>query len=146
MNFRTITSADELWRKVRNYAENCSWRAGKTLANAMDNHGFIDWERVVVAIDNGKICGYCTVSKTDCIPDVDYTPYIGFMFVGEEYRGHRLSQQLIEYAIDYIKDIGFDRAYIVSDHENLYEKYGFRVIDRKNAPWGAEEKIYMRAF
>ena len=146
MNFRTITSADELWRKVRNYAEGCSWRAGKTLANAMDNHGFIDWERVVVAIDNGKICGYCTVSKTDCIPDVDYTPYIGFMFVGEEYRGHRLSQQLIEYAIDYIKDIGFDRAYIVSDHENLYEKYGFRVIDRKNAPWGAEEKIYMRAF
>lgn len=146
MNFRTITSADELWRKVRNYAESCSWRAGKTLANAMDNHGFIDWERVVVAIDNGKICGYCTVSKTDCIPDVDYTPYIGFMFVGEEYRGHRLSQQLIEYAIDYIKDIGFDRAYIVSDHENLYEKYGFRVIDRKNAPWGAEEKVYMRAF
>ena len=134
MNFRTITSADELWRKVRNYAESCSWRAGKTLANAMDNHGFIDWERVVVAIDNGKICGYCTVSKTDCIPDVDYTPCIGFMFVGEEYRGHRLSQQLIEYAIDYIKDIGFDRAYIVSDHENLYEKYGFRVIDRKNAP------------
>lgn len=146
MNFRTITSADELWRKVRNYAESCSWRAGKTLANAMDNHGFVDWERVVVAIDNGKICGYCTVSKTDCIPDVDYTPYIGFMFVGEEYRDHRLSQQLIEYAIDYIKDIGFDRAYIVSDHENLYEKYGFRVIDRKNAPWGAEEKIYMRAF
>ena len=92
MNFRTITSADELWRKVRNYAESCSWRAGKTLANAMDNHGFIDWERVVVAIDNGKICGYCTVSKTDCIPDVDYTPYIGVMFVGEEYRGHRLRQ------------------------------------------------------
>lgn len=146
MNFRTITSADELWHKVRNYAESCSWRAGKTLANAMDNHGFVDWERVVVAIDNGKICGYCTVSKTDCIPDVDYTPCIGFMFVGEEYRGHRLSQQLIEYAIDYIKDIGFDRAYIVSDHENLYEKYGFRVIDRKKAPWGAEEKIYMRAF
>lgn len=59
------------------------------------NNGFNDWERVIVALDNEKICGYCTVSKTDCIPDVDYTPYIGFMFVGEEYRGNRLSQQLI---------------------------------------------------
>ena len=144
MNFRTITSSDKLWCKVRNYAESCSWRAGKALASAMDHNGFSDWERVIVAIDNEKICGYCTVSKTDCIPDVDYTPYIGFVFVGEEYRGNRLSQQLIEYAIDYIKNIGYNKVYIVSDHENLYEKYGFRVVDRKIAPWGSEEKIYIR--
>ena len=90
MNFKTIIYSDELWCKVRNYAESCSWGAGKALANAMDNNGFNDWERVIVALDNEKICGYCTVSKTDCIPDVDYTPYIG-----EEYRGNRLSQQLI---------------------------------------------------
>ena len=146
MNFRTITSSDELWCKVRNYAESCSWRAGKTLASAMDHHEFSDWERVMVAVDHEKICGYCAVSKTDCILDVDYTPYIGFVFVGEEYRGNRLSQQLIEYAIDYIKNIGYNRAYIVSGHENLYEKYGFRVIDRKISPWGSEEKIYMREF
>ena len=95
MNFKTITSSDELWCKARNYAESCSWRAGSVLANAMDNNVFNDWERVIVAVDNEKICGYCTVSKTDCIPDVDYTPYIGYMFVDEEYRGNRLSQKLI---------------------------------------------------
>ena len=144
MIFRTITSSDELWRKVRNYAESCSWRAGKTLASAMDNNEFSGWERVIVAVDNENICGYCTVSKTDCILDVDYTPYIGFIFVGEEYRGNRLSQQLIEHAVDYIKNVGYHRVYIVSDHESLYEKYGFRVIDRKIAPWESEEKIYMR--
>ena len=146
MIFRTITPSDELWRKVRNYAEGCSWRAGKKLASAIDHNEFSDWERVIVAVDNENICGYCTVSKTDCIPDVDYTPYIGFIFVGEEYRGSRLSQLLIEYAIDYIKNIGYNRVYIVSDHENLYEKYGFHVIDQKIAPWGSEEKIYMREF
>ena len=146
MIFRTITSSDELWCKVRNYANSCSWRAGRALASAMDNNEFNDWERVIVAIDNEKICGYCTVSKTDCIPDADYTPYIGFVFVGEEYRGKRLSQQLIGHAIDYTKNIGYHRAYIVSDHENLYEKYGFHIIDRKIAPWGSEEKIYMREF
>ena len=128
MKFRAVTSSDELWRKVRNYAESCSWSAGKALASAMDHNEFSDWERVIAAVDHEKICGYCTVSKTDCIPDVDYTPYIGFIFVGEEYRGNRLSQQLIGYAIDYIKNIGYNKVYIVSDHENLYEKYGFRVI------------------
>ena len=146
MNYKTITSSDELWYKVRNYAESCSWRAGKALANAMDNNTFQDWERVVVAIDNEKICGYCTVAKTDCIPNVPYTPYIGFVFVDEVYRGNRLSQQLICYAMDYLKSVGFKKVYLVSDHENLYEKYGFRIIDRKMAPWGSEEKIYIQEF
>ena len=144
MNFKTITSSDEMWNRVRNYAESCSWKAGKSLANDMDNNVFKEWERVIVAFDNEKICGYCTVAKTDCIPNVCYTPYIGYMFVGEEYRGNRLSQKMIQYAMDYLKTIGFDKVHIVSDHENLYEKYGFHIIDRKIAPWGSEEKIYVQ--
>lgn len=40
----------------------------------------------------------------------------------------------------------YNKVYIVSDHENLYEKYGFHVIDRKIAPWGSEEKIYVQEF
>ena len=144
MDFRMINSLDEMWNKVRDYAKKCSWNAGKSLANAMDNNLFSEWERVIIAMDEQKICGYCTVARTDCIPDVSYTPYIGYMFVGEEYRGNRLSQKLIQYSMAYLKSIGFDRVHIVSDHENLYEKYGFEVIDCKIAPWGSMEKIYMQ--
>jgi len=78
------------------------------------------------------------------IPDVHYTSYIGYMFVDEIYRGNRLSQQLILYAMNYFKSVGFDKVYIVSDHINLYEKYGFHVVDCKIAPWGSEEKIYIQ--
>lgn len=144
MNLKMITSSDKMWSEVRDYAKDCSWNAGKSLANAMDNNLFTEWERVIVALDNQKICGYCTVAKTDCIPNVYYTPYIGYMFVGEEYRGNRLSQKLIQYSMEYLKSIGFDKVHIVSDHENLYEKYGFEIIDRKIAPWGSVEKIYMQ--
>ncbi|MBQ8741458.1 MAG: GNAT family N-acetyltransferase [Clostridia bacterium] len=144
MKFEIITPLDELWNKVRNYAENCSWKAGKSLANAMDNNEFKDWERVIAAVDENKICGYCTVAKTDCIQNVSYTPYIGFIFVDEKYRGNRLSEKLIEKAKNYLKNMGFDKVYLVSDHDNLYEKYGFCVIDRKIAPWGTEQKIYMQ--
>ncbi len=108
------------------------------------NNDFKDWERVIVAFNNDEICGYCTVAKTDCIPNLIYTPYIGYLFVDEEYRGNRLSQKLIVYSMKYLKSIGFDKVYLVSDHENLYEKYGFKVIDRKMSPWGSEEKIYIQ--
>ena len=146
MYFKTITSSDEMWCNVKDYAQSCSWRAGRVLAKAMEKNAFEDWERVIVALDNEQICGYCTVAKTDCIPDVCYTPYIGYMFVGENFRGNRLSEKMILYAMEYLKTVGFDEVYIVSDHENLYEKYGFCIIDRKIAPWGSEEKIYRKKF
>lgn len=144
IKFQILTEDDELWNSVRDYAENCSWRAGKSLAHDMDNHSFREWERVLAVCDDEKICGYCTITKEDCIPNVPYTPYIGFLFVDENYRGKRLSQKIIEYAIEYLRTLGFEKVYLTSDHDGLYEKYGFEVIDRKMAFWGAEEKIYMR--
>ncbi len=144
MIIKAITASDKMWDKVKNYAYNCSWKAGKSLSKAMMNNDFKDWERVIVAFDNNEICGYCTVAKTDCIPNLIYTPYIGYLFVDEECRGNRLSQKLIVYSMKYLKSIGFDKVYLVSDHENLYEKYGFKVIDRKMSPWGSEEKIYIQ--
>lgn len=142
MNFMTITSSDDMWSNVSRFAQNCSWGAGKSLSQKMSDNTFSDWERVIVALDENDIAGYCTVSKTDCIPNVPYTPYIGFLFVDEAYRGHRLSQKLISHAMTYLKSLGFPHVFLVSDHENLYEKYGFEVIDRKLSPWGEIEKIY----
>lgn len=65
------------------------------------------------------------------------------MFVDEEHRGNRVSQKLLDYAMKYLKGVGFEKVYLVSDHENFYEKYGFVEIGKVMAPWGAEEKIYM---
>ena len=142
MIIEPVTYTDALWDEVKRYTAACSWRAGKSLAQEMQNHAFSDWERVFVLHENGNIYGYCTVAKKDCIPDLTYTPYIGYLFVDEKKRGHRMRQKLILAAMDYLRNVGFHEVYLVSDHENLYEKYGFSVICRAAAPWGAVEKIY----
>ena len=119
MEFELITSlSDNLWEKVRKYAAACSWPAGKSLAHDMEADVFTNWERVIIAHQGEQICGYCTVAEAD------------------------LSQKLIQFAISYLKGIGFNDVYLVSDHENLYEKYGFCIVDRTIAPWGSIEKIY----
>lgn len=51
MIIKAITASDKMWDKVKNYSYNCSWKAGKSLAKAMMNNGFKDWERVIVAFD-----------------------------------------------------------------------------------------------
>lgn len=146
MTFEGLTASHPLWERVKVYAAHCSWHAGEFLARHMSDCTFSDWERVIVALDGETICGYCTVAKDDCIPSVPYTPYIGFVFVGEAYRGKRLSQKMIQFSTDYLRSVGFHKVYLVSDHENLYEKYGFQVVDRQLAPWGSLEKIYMLSF
>lgn len=84
MIIEPVTYTDALWDEVKRYAAACSWRAGKSLAQEMQNHAFSDWERVFVLHENGNIYGYCTVAKKDCIPDLTYTPYIGYLFVDEK--------------------------------------------------------------
>lgn len=56
-----ITSSDE--SQVRNYAESCSWRAGKMPASAMEHNEFSDWERVIVAVDNDRVCFFVQMER-----------------------------------------------------------------------------------
>ena len=145
MIIQPLVFGDVLWEPAAEYAHNCSWSAGQNLAKQMYQHKFNDWERVFAATENSKIVGYCTLSATDCIPNVTYTPYISFVFVDEQYRGNRLSEKLIRFALEYAKKLNFDRVYLVSDHVNLYEKYGFVKVDEKPAPWNPDttETIFM---
>ena len=144
MEIEAITGESGIWRTVAEYARCCPWRAGKELAEKMLCGAFSGWERVIAATEEGRVAGYCAVTRTDCIPGLAYTPYIGFVFVDESYRGGRLSQRLIICAMEYLETLGFEEVYLISDHVGLYEKYGFTAVDRKMAPWGREETIYSR--
>ncbi|MDR0369928.1 MAG: GNAT family N-acetyltransferase [Candidatus Peribacteria bacterium] len=73
----------------------------------MQEHNFFDWERVFVAVDGDMIAGFCTFTREDGIPNVPYTPYIGYIFVDENYRGQRLSEQMIETVIHYARTLEF---------------------------------------
>jgi predicted N-acetyltransferase YhbS len=140
---RPVACGDDLWDKVAEYAEGCSWKAGPFLARAMRDHAFTEWETVFVAMDGERIAGYCTLAKTDCVPDAAYTPYIGYVFVGEAYRGARLSERLVRAAAEYAKTLGFSRAYLVSGEIGLYEKYGFIKIRDARDAYGRWEQVFM---
>jgi len=142
MDILTLTPQHSMWASVADYADACSWRAGPYLAKLMREDGFSGWERIFAAVENGKIMGYCTLAARDCVPNVDYTPYIGFMFVGELYRGARLSEQMIRAALSHAKVLGFSTVYLVSGEQGLYEKYGFRKLEERPDAWGNMEQIF----
>lgn len=138
----TLEKGSELWEQTASYAEQCSWRAGAELARQMREDCIRGWERVFAALEDGKIVGYCTLTEKDELPpEQPYTPLIGFVFVDESCRGHRISEQLIRAAIGYAGSIGFGKVYIMSGEVGLYERYGFAETGEFETIYGDREKL-----
>ena len=118
-----ITIVDnKLKDAVISYAENCSWGAGKEL---------------------GEIAGFCTLTERDEMPpEYPFTPFVGFVFVDERYRGRRVSEKMIKSAIGYADEIGFEKVYIMSGEVGLYEKYGFTKIGDFETIYGGTEQLF----
>ena len=94
-----LTFGDELWSRVIEYAETCSWGAGRVLAGKMRANDFEANERVIAALHDGDIAAFCTFSNRDELPpEYGFKPFVGFVFVDEKYRGCRLSGKLIDAA------------------------------------------------
>ena len=126
------------------YARNCSWVAGEHLAMLIEERQLTDWEAVFVLTDEKGIWGFCTLLKTDYYPENRYWPWISSIFVDEQYRGRRISGLMIEKAMEYAKEQGFDKVYIPSDMTGFYEKYGFELIDRLVNYGGDEDNVFMK--
>lgn len=92
------------------------------------NWEYKEWETPFVATIDGCIVGMATIMKSDYYPLPKIYPWVTNVFVSEEYRSHRISEELISFANSYAKEIGFDRTYIPTEYIGLYEKYGYRYI------------------
>ena len=144
MTISPITSKDRIWNSAINYANSCNREAWPILAQKMQWNDFSDWERVFIAVENDKIIWFCTFTKEDWIPDCDYSPFVWFIFVDENYRWERVSEKMINTVEEYAKTLNFGKLYIVSDHKGLYEKYWFEKIDEKVDEMGRIETIFYR--
>lgn len=145
MTLDLLQPGHPLWEKTLHFAECCSWRAGAELAARMQAHAFQEWERVIAASDHGEIIGYCTLTAKDSLADCyDFTPLIGFVFVGEPYRGGRISEQMIRCAMQYAGEIGYQAVYIMSSETGLYEKYGFTKIGDFETVYGTTEQLFRK--
>ena len=143
MKTELITRGHPLWEKTIAFARNSSWKAGPYLANMMEKNAFQDWERVAVAMDGEKPAGYCVFAEKDELPEeYGFSPFIGFVFVDENYRGRRISEQMIGEVIRYAGTLGFRKVYLMSGERGLYEKYGFVKIGEYPTIWGTTDQLF----
>lgn len=133
------------WDKTIALAERCSWRAGPMLAEKMRRNDFSDTERVVAAVIDDEVAGFCTFALTDELSaEYGFTPFCGFVFVDEEHRGKRLSEKMIDAVSDYAASLGYEKLYIMSGEVGLYEKYGFTRLGDYMTIYGTIDGLFVR--
>ena len=108
-------------------------------------NAFKEWERVCVVCVNGKVAGFSIFAeKEELSEQYNFTSFIGFVFVDEQYRGRRLSEMMIQSIISYAKELGYDKVYIMSDEIGLYEKYGFVKLGDYETAYGSIDQLFVQ--
>ena len=129
LEIRKVDRDTDLADKLIRFVENFSWEEVKEhILWVLRTWQFTDWETMFVATVDGQIVGMTSIMKADYYPLPEIYPWISSVFVTEEYRGHRISEKLINFANVYAKEAGFIRTYIPSQHVGLYEKYGYHYL------------------
>lgn len=84
--------------------------------------------RLFIMLDENKPIAFCNVVEEDYIKFNNLDRFIAMLYIDPEYRNKGLSKVFIKYSEGEIKDEGFDKAYIVTQHKGLYEKMGYKLL------------------
>jgi len=144
---RKVDKDTDLAQKLLSFVGSCSWIEVKEhIAKMICAWEFEDWETMFAAIIDGKIVGMASTMKTDYYPLPDIYPWVSCIFVSEEYRGRKISGELIAYANRYLKDNGFDRSYIPAEFFGLYEHYGYTYLKDIVNYGGGTDHLFVKRF
>lgn len=140
-----VNPGTKLADELLDFIENCSWNEVKNhMSELVKNARFTDWETMLVARADGRIIGMTSVMKEDYYELPDVYPWVSSVFVSEEYRGHRVSEKMISFANDYLRQQGFRKSYIPSGHVGLFERYGYSYITDITNYGGGREHLFFK--
>lgn len=111
------------------YLKTVDWGAGKMLHKLISSNSAKDKlgkdSRIFYAMNQDQIIGFFTLVNRDYIELSQYDRFIAMVWVDPDFRGRGLSRDFIAYAEE---KSGVDTIHILTQHQGLYEKMGYKLI------------------
>lgn len=76
----------------------------------------------------GHIVGGLGVIENDFHDRKDLTPNVCAVYTEENYRCQGIAGKLLNMAVEDLREKGISPAYLVTDHTNFYERYGWEFL------------------
>lgn len=126
--------------------ESADWSAAKLLASLLRQGTFqevLDGGTLYLLMDGEEIVSFVTLTGKDCIDAPDLRPWMGFFYTFPAYRGHRYGGKLLAHVARKSREQGYPSVYLATDHQGLYEKYGFTYLCNRVSIYGDDSRIYV---
>ncbi len=99
----------------------------------------------IAMFENDSLIGFL-VFKYNCLEKYpQYTPWISDVMIFDEYRGQGYGRKLVDGALDILKELGYDKAYLWTDKAPaFYEKIGFNYEHEVEKNEGGTGRLYSK--
>ena len=81
-----------------------------------------------LCMDGDKIVGGMGVIENDFHDRKDLSPNVCAVYTEEKYRAKGIAGKLLNIVVEDIKEKGISPIYLVTDHTNFYERYGWEFL------------------
>lgn len=81
-----------------------------------------------LCLDDNRIIAGLGVIENDFHDRKDLTPNVCAVYTEEEYRCQGIAGQLLNMAVEDCRQKGISPVYLVTDHTNYYERYGWEFL------------------
>ena len=95
-------------------------------------------------VDGDALVSFCTFAEKDDIQPTDLTPWIGWVYTFPNFRGNRYVGKLLSHAETLAEEAGIKNIYISTNHDGLYEKYGYEFFRMMKDMHGEDSRVYVR--
>ena len=128
--------------------ENCPWDAGKYLGYLLKSGELKklcgEHTEVYCLLIDEELVSFCTLADFDDIQPTSLTPWIGFVYTYENYRGNRYSIKLMEVCEQVCRENKVEYVYVSTNHIGLYEKGGYEFFQIMKDIEGSDSRVYRK--
>jgi len=100
--------------------------------------------KVLMLTEGDRLVSFCTLAEKDDIQPTELTPWIGWVYTFPAYRGNRHAGKLLYHAEALAKEAGMEAVYISTNHDGLYEKYGYTFFQMMKDIGGEDSRVYVK--
>ena len=101
-----------------------------------------DIPQMYIAKHDDEVVGCVSIWRCDLKSRQDLYPWMAALFVKKEYRNQGIGKLLQEKVIEETRKMNYKNIYLITEHENYYERTGWKFIEKAPLENGNYTKIY----